>query len=64
MTLNTPKGVAVAVVAFTLATISIIGMKPILDLILVFMIYTIVLSAIVTRLTPHFIKIEKVKEES
>lgn len=53
MTLNMPKGIAVAVVAFTLATYNIPGtaayipgMKTILDLTLLFMLITIVLSSI------------------
>lgn len=53
MTLNMPKGIAVAVVAFTLAAYNVPGtaayvpgIKTILDLTLLFMLATIVLSAI------------------
>lgn len=55
MTLNMPKGIAVAVVAFTLATYNIPGtatympgMKIVLDLTLLFMLATIVLSSAAT----------------
>jgi cell volume regulation protein A len=58
MTLNIPKGIAVAVVVFTLATTAIIGIKPILDLILLFMIYSIILSTIITHFSKFFTKVE------
>jgi len=55
MTLNMPKGIAVAVVAFTLAAYNIPGtpiympgVKAILDLTLLFMIATIIISSIAT----------------
>jgi len=54
LTLNTPKGIAVAVVIFTLATKTITGIGLILDLILYFMILSIVISTIVTRFTKFF----------
>jgi NhaP-type Na+/H+ or K+/H+ antiporter len=63
MTLNMPKGIAVAVVAFTLATIPIPGLKPILDLILVFIIYSIILSTIATKFSRYFTKVEIIKKE-
>ena len=64
MSLNIPKGIAVAVVIFTLATQSIPGMGMILDLILLFMIYSIVLSTIITHFTKFFTKIDiKIKKE-
>lgn len=58
MTFNIPKGIAVAVVVFSLATKSIAGIKPILDLTLLFVIYSIVLSTIVTRFSKFFTKID------
>ena len=63
MTLNIPKGIATAVVAFTLATYTITGIKLILDLILAFIIYSIVLSTIVTRFSKYFVKVEAIQEE-
>ncbi|MBW2996415.1 cation:proton antiporter [Candidatus Woesearchaeota archaeon] len=64
MTLNTPKGIAVAVVVFSLATRAVIGLDLILDLILLFMIYSIIISTIITRFTKYFTKMEiKVSEE-
>ena len=58
MTLNIPKGIAIAVVIFTLATTEVVGIKPILDLILLFMIYSIIISTIVTHFSKFFTKIE------
>ena len=64
MTLNIPKGIAVAVVVFTLATRTIAGIKPILDLILLFLIYTIILSTIITHFSKFFTKVDiKISEE-
>jgi NhaP-type Na+/H+ or K+/H+ antiporter len=64
MTLNTPKGIAVAVVVFSLATKAVIGMDLILDLVLLFMIYSIILSTLVTRFTKYFTRMAiKVSEE-
>jgi len=63
MTFNIPKGIATAVVAFTLATYTISGIKLILDLILAFIIYSIILSTIVTRFSKFFVKVEAIQEE-
>ncbi|MBW2966168.1 cation:proton antiporter [Candidatus Woesearchaeota archaeon] len=64
MTLNISKGIAVAVVVFTLATKVIIGMNLILNLIFLFMIYSIILSTIVTHFSKFFTKVEiKISEE-
>lgn len=51
MTLNAPKGIAVAVVALMLSSsvIDIQGMKTILDLTLLFLLHSIVLSTIVIK---------------
>ena len=64
MTLNIPKGIATAVVAFTLATYTISGIKLILDLILAFIIYSIILSTIITRFSKFFVKVEAIQEET
>jgi len=57
MTLNIPKGIAVAVVIFTLATKAVAEISLILDLILLFMIYSIILSTIITHFTKFFTKV-------
>ncbi|MFC1728243.1 cation:proton antiporter [Nanoarchaeota archaeon] len=62
MTLNVPKGIAVAVLALTLSTLTIPGLKLILDLILSFMLYSIVLSTIVLKLSNYFL-VEEVKKK-
>lgn len=67
MTLNAQKGIAVAVIAFTLFTrysektsflYNLQGVPEILNLILVFMIYSIIISTIMVRLSKYFIKSE------
>jgi len=58
MALNVSKGIAVAVVVFILATYDIPGIEPILNLILAFIIYSIILSTIVTKLSRHFLEAE------
>ena len=58
MTLNAPKGIAVAVIVFTLATKNIEGLKTMLDLSLAFVLYSIILSTIVTRFSKFFINVE------
>lgn len=63
MTLNIPKGIAVAVIVFMLAASAVTGIKPILDLILIFMIYSIVLSSIVTKFSKYFTKVEAIPKE-
>jgi len=62
MTLHVPKGIATAVVAFSLLSYSFIGMKVILDLILAFILYSIVLSAAVTSFKGFFLGKEAVEE--
>jgi len=54
--LNVQKGIAVAVVVFSLATFEIEGMQAILNLSLVFMLYSIVLSSVTLRVAKFFIK--------
>jgi len=61
MSLNTQKGIAVAVVVFSLANLNILGMETILNLTLTFMLYSILLSAVVLRLSYYFIKGETQK---
>jgi hypothetical protein len=55
MTLNVSKGIAVAVVVFILATYNIPKMIPILDIVLAFIVYSIVLSTIVIKLSRNFL---------
>jgi len=56
MSLNVQKGIAVAVVVFSLATLEIEGMQTILNLSLAFMLYSIILSSVILRLAKFFIK--------
>jgi len=56
MSLNAQKGIAVAVVVFSLATLEIEGMQTILNLSLAFMLYSIILSSVILRFVKYFIK--------
>ena len=58
MSLNVSKGIAVAVVAFILSTLQIEGMQVILNLVLAFLLYSIILSTITLKFSGHFIKKE------
>lgn len=58
LSLNVSKGIAVAVVAFILTTYNIDGLQTILNLILVFVLYSIILSTIVIKFSKYFIKKE------
>jgi cell volume regulation protein A len=63
--LTCPKGIAVAVIAFTLATkITLPGMTDILDLILAFLIYSVVFSSIIMRFSKKFVDVEAIKKET
>lgn len=55
LTFNAQKGIAVAVVAFTLSTFNIQGIEFILNLILTFMLYSIIVSTITIKLSRFFI---------
>jgi len=65
ITLNAPKGIAVAALVFSLAlkTAVIPGLDLVLDLILITLFYSIILSTIIVRLSKYFIKIEITEEE-
>ncbi len=58
MSLNVPKGIAVTVVVFILATFEIDGIQPILNLILIFIVYSIILSTIVVKASKSFLEAE------
>jgi len=60
MSLNAQKGIAVAVVVFSLANLNITGIDVILNLALVFMLYSIVVSSVVLRLAKKFVKLEPI----
>ena len=63
--LTCPKGIAVAVIAFTFATkMALPGMTTILDLILAFLIYSIVFSSVIMRFSKKFVKVEAIKKET
>ena len=57
MTFNVQKGIAVAVVAFTLTTLHMGGIQTILHLTLLFMLYSIIISTIVVRFSKYFVKV-------
>lgn len=61
MTLDSPKGIAVAVVVFMLATRNVAGIGRINDLILAFMLYSIIVSSVVAKFSKYFIKMEILK---
>ena len=56
MSFNVQKGIAVAVVVFSLATFNISGMDIILNLVLAFMLYSIILSSFIFRLAKFFVR--------
>jgi|TARA_B100001971_G_scaffold116440_1_gene107080 NhaP-type Na+/H+ or K+/H+ antiporter len=56
MSLNAQKGIAVAVVVFSFATLNISGMDVILNLVLAFMLYSIILSSVVFRMAKFFVE--------
>ena len=55
MSMNAQKGIAVAVVVFSLATLGIGGIGTVLNLALAFMLYSIILSSIMMRISKFFI---------
>lgn len=57
MTLNLPKGIAVATVIFSLSIMNIPELNIIIDLILLFIIYSVILSSIVDHYSKKFINI-------
>ncbi len=57
MTFNVQKGIAVAAVAFTLTTLNITGIEAILHIVLLFMLYSIILSTVVVRFSKAFVKV-------
>jgi NhaP-type Na+/H+ or K+/H+ antiporter len=58
MSLNVPKGIAVAVIIFTVGVQGIPNLKPVLDMVMVFMIYSLILSSVISRFSKKFIKIK------
>jgi NhaP-type Na+/H+ or K+/H+ antiporter len=58
MSLNIPKGIAVAVIVFTISLQNIQGIKPVLDLVILFMIYSLLLSSFIARYSKKFIRIK------
>ncbi|RLE46450.1 hypothetical protein DRJ22_01935 [Candidatus Woesearchaeota archaeon] len=53
-TLNAPKGIATAAIVFALSTFQMQGMGIVLDMVLAFILTTIIISSIITWLTPWF----------
>ena len=65
ISLNAPKGIAVAALVFSLALkiAAVPDLNLVLDLILVTLFYSVILSTIVVRLSKYFIKVEVTEEE-
>jgi len=64
MTFNIPKGIAVAVVAFTLATkvTEIPGLQTILNLVVIFMLFSLIVATFVSKFDHWFLTPEKTLE--
>lgn len=56
MALNMPKGIAVAVVALTLALSQIENFEPIINLTIVILVYSLILSSVTTHFSKYFLK--------
>lgn len=61
MTLTMPKGISVAVVAFTLTNYPLLGLSEILNFMLVFILYSVILATITAKFSSYFIKISPIK---
>jgi NhaP-type Na+/H+ or K+/H+ antiporter len=61
VTLNCPKGIAVAVVVFLLVTIPEVASSGMADFVLAFMLYSIVFSSVTARFSRFLIKREVIK---
>lgn len=58
MTLNMPKGIATAVLVFSLSILSIPDLMPMLNLVVIIMIYSLLLSTIMNRYSQNFIRVK------
>ncbi|PLW80379.1 hypothetical protein C0585_02815 [Candidatus Woesearchaeota archaeon] len=58
MALNIPKGITIAVIVFSAAIISMDVLKTVLDLTILIMIYSLILSSIMARYSQSFIRIK------
>lgn len=58
MALNAQKGIAVAVVAFTLTILNTGELSMILNMILAFMLYSIIVSTVVVKFSRYFVRTE------
>ena len=59
ITLNAPKGIALATIAFTLTTFDIAGISTILEVTLAFLLYSILLSTVTVRFSKYFLGAKK-----
>jgi len=55
ITLNAPKGIALATIAFTLTTLDIAGISTVLEVTLAFLLYSILLSTITVKFSEYFL---------
>lgn len=63
MSLTMPKGIAVSVIAFTLATSKISAISHLLNYMLVFILYSIIVASVTVKFSRFFIKAAVMKEE-
>ena len=61
--LNMPKGIAVAVLVFSLSVFGISQLETLNSLMLLMMLYSIILSSVVTYHSEHFIRVKVTKEK-
>ncbi|MFH1053991.1 MAG: cation:proton antiporter [Candidatus Woesearchaeota archaeon] len=64
MSLSVQKGIAVAVVAFTLSTLNIPGIQPVLNLSLAFLIYSIIISTLLAKFSNFIFGISFIPAQS
>mgnify|MGYP000245050365 CR=1 FL=1 len=64
MALTAPKGIPAAVVAFALASVAIPNISLVLDLMIAFIMISIIVAAISTKLSAFFLAPEKIPEKS
>lgn len=63
MSLTVPKGISISVVAFTLTTYSFDGMSQMLNYILVFILYSIILASLTVRFSGFFMQTRAMPKE-
>ena len=62
MTLNMPKGIAIATVIFSIALIDVSGISMLVNLTLITMIYSLIVSTFMTWSAKSFIELTEIEE--